>query len=607
MRSHVHRILAIAIALSVPLGAWLGVPILESRADEHAAVAPGPIDAAIDASTTVSADLNRQLRAVLSALGFTGRMESTLEQRLGRPVDRQLADLGRLLWFDTVTGLNDDNSCGGCHSPTNGFGDTQSIAIGIDNNNLVGPNRTGPRNQRRTPIVINNVFYPNLMWNSRFASLSQNPFDNGAGFSFPAPEGLSLSHLQHLLQAQAFIPPTERNEVAGFEFPGDNFAIRAEVLNRLNAVPEYRRLFGRSFSEVKGGEPITFEMFGRAIAEFEFTLAFTDAPLDRFARGDGDAMSASQKRGALLFFGKAGCVGCHAVSGTSNEMFSDFRMHVIGVPQIAPAVTNSVFDGPGANEDFGLEQITGNAADRYAFRTSPLRNLALQAGFMHNGCFTTLEEAVRHHLDVFASARGYSPGALDPDLRGPLGPIEPVLERVDPLLDEPIPLSVLEFQDLVRFLREGLLDPRARPQDLMKLIPDRVPSGRPLMVFESPSSQAVTAAAAATAAARLHGAVGPGLPGREDIRLLSRATSPLDGPVRLELGIARAGQGTVVVYDLGGRRVRQLIDGEWLTAGTTAIAWDGRDDHGRRVPKGVYFVRARVGPATAVRRVVRSG
>src|SRR5437867_5507693 len=97
-----------------------------------------------------------------------------------------------------------------------------TVAIGIDNNGIVGPDRTGPRNQRRAPIVINDVFYPHLMWNSRFASLARDPFDNGAGFQFPRPEGLSLSHLDHLLQAQAFIPPTERNEVAGFTFPGDN-------------------------------------------------------------------------------------------------------------------------------------------------------------------------------------------------------------------------------------------------------------------------------------------------------------------------------------------------------------------------------------------------
>ena len=90
-------------------------------------------------------------------------------------------------------------------------------------------------------------------------------------------------------------------------------------------------------------------------------------------------------------------------------MFSDFAMHVIAVPQIAPLVGNVTFDGPDANEDFGLEQVTGNPDDRYKFRTSPIRNVALQPAFFHNGAFTTLEDAVRHHLDVFASMRGYNP------------------------------------------------------------------------------------------------------------------------------------------------------------------------------------------------------
>ena len=100
-------------------------------------------------------------------------------------------------------------------------------------------------------------------------------------------------------------------------------------------------------------------------------------------RGQKNALTTDRKRGALLFFGSAGCVACHKVSGQSNEMFSDFSQHVIGVPQIAPApgdpaAGNMTFDGPGQNEDFGLEQITGDANDRYKFRTSPLRNVALQ-------------------------------------------------------------------------------------------------------------------------------------------------------------------------------------------------------------------------------------
>jgi cytochrome c peroxidase len=437
--------------------------------------------------TSIS-QLDQSLALVLREAGFTGQSESTLESRIGHRIDPQLADLGRLLWYDTITGLNDDNTCAGCHSPTNGFGDTQSIAIGIDNNGLVGPHRAGPRNMRRTPMVINTAFFPKLMWNSRFASLSGDPFDNSAGFQFPPPEGRSLSNQPHLLVAQAFIPPTERTEVAGFGFPGDNEAIRAEVLKRLNSVPAYRKLFGKIFPEVKSGGPITFDMFGKAIAEFEFTLTFANAPIDRFARGERNALTEDEKRGALLFFGAARCSSCHSVAGQSNEMFSDFQDHVIGVPQIAPQVTNNAFDGPGANEDFGKEQITGDPNDRYKFRTSPLRNVAVQAEFMHNGAFTNLEDAIRHHLDVTASARRYSPASqqLAADLSGPRGPIEPVLARIDPILATPIALTDEEFDQLVAFVRNGLLDPRAKPENLRKLIPKSVPSGRPALTFEFP-------------------------------------------------------------------------------------------------------------------------
>jgi cytochrome c peroxidase len=333
-------------------------------------------------------------------------------------------------------------------------------------------------------MVLNAAFFPTLMWNSRFRSLSGDPFDNSAGLLFPDPEGLTLSYQRHLLAAQAFIPPTERVEVAGFTFPGGNDDIRHEVLRRLNATANYRELFSRAFPDVRAGSPITFDHVGRAIAEFEFTLVFADAPIDRYARGDRNAMSDEEKRGALLFFGSAGCVGCHAVSGRSNEMFSDFREHVIGVPQVAPSFGNVTFDGPGHNEDFGLEQVTGNQADRYAFRTSPLRNVALQPAFMHNGAFVRLEDAIRHHLDPAASATSYSPARLAADLRSPTGPAAPVLQRLDSRLATATALSDEEFADLVAFVRNGLLDRAAEPQRMRRFIPERLPSGRAPFRFE---------------------------------------------------------------------------------------------------------------------------
>jgi cytochrome c peroxidase len=435
------------------------------------------------ASAVHADDVDRELRRALSKHGFTGRVAETLEMRLGRRIDHQLADLGRQLWFDPIQGLNDDNACAGCHSPTNGFGDTQPIAIGVDNNRIVGPGRRGPRNQRRSPMVINNVFYPALMWNSRFHAPSGDPFDNSKGFVFPAPEGRSLSYLPHLLTAQAFIPPTERVEAAGFHFPGTSDDIRNEVVRRLNESDDYRKLFARVLPHVRAGKAITFEDFARAIAEFEFTQVYANAPIDRYARGHREALTASEKRGALLFFGEAGCVGCHAVSGKSNEMFSDFTQHAAGIPQIVPSNGNVIFDGPGANEDFGLEQVTGNANDRYAFRTSPLRNVALQSAFMHNGAFVRLEDAIRYHLNARRHASKYSTNSLPSDLQGPLGPMQAVLARLDPALRRPVELRDDEFKSLVDFVRDALLDPDARPHRLRRLIPEKLPSGRRPLLF----------------------------------------------------------------------------------------------------------------------------
>jgi cytochrome c peroxidase len=488
----------------------------------------------VTASGPARSSLDSELAATLVAAGFTGRIEQTyrarLETNLGRPIDPALAEIGRMLWFDTIHSLHADNTCGGCHSPTNGFGDSQPMAIGVQNNGIVGPQRLGPRNQRRSPLVINTALYPALMWNGRFNSRSGDPFDNSRGFRFPFPEADDrfsqtndvANGVTHLLQAQAHMPPTELIEVGGFTGTcangvpdptlGPNFCqfddglgeqvpppdpltgsrnepIRQKALELLNAVPAYRQLFAAVFPEVAQGAPIDFFMFGKAIAEFEFTLVFADAPIDRFARGDTAAMTPEQKRGALLFFGKAGCVNCHAVAGRSNEMFSDFEEHVVGVPQIAPSfgagTGNVAFAGGGQDEDFGLEEITGNPADRYKFRTAPLRNLAVSPAFFHNGAFTRMDDAIRFHLNVIAGSRTYDPwrAEVPVDLAQRVGP--PVaVKLLDSLLRPPAPLNPQELDDLVAFVREGLYDARVNASALCQLAPAAVPSGRPVLLFE---------------------------------------------------------------------------------------------------------------------------
>lgn len=504
-------------------------------------------------------DLDRNLTSVLRHLGFTGRMQSTLEGRLGRPLDPALVSLGQLLWFDSITSLGNDNSCSGCHSPAFGFGDSQSIAIGVENNGIVGPDRSGPRNQRRTPQMINTGFYPGLMWNARFSATSHDPFDLSEGARVPFFLGgttvwrpgsaciygtcFDPRITKTLLGVQANFPPTETIEVAGFAAPdshdvdprlyypvhlvssglysdtlpeeiaGPNgsppdsidrgYAIRQKVLDRLNATPNYIARFAAIYPEAAGGN-ITMAQVGAAIAEFEFSNTFADAPLDRFARGQSNALTASQKRGAVLFFDKVGCVACHTVAGESHEMFSDFQTHVAGVPQVAPKgfglrpggnpqnpadlPGNFEFSGPNQDEDFGREELTGDPVDRYAFRTAPLRNLAVQPAFFHNGAFTRLKDALRYHLNTKDLATAYDPAAagLDPDLTVRQGPIEPVLKRLDPRIAAlgNLALPNRDFDDLLEFLRGGLLDERALPANLCRLIPASVPSGRKVLTFQ---------------------------------------------------------------------------------------------------------------------------
>jgi hypothetical protein len=83
------------------------------------------------------------------------------------------------------------------------------------------------------------------------------------------------------------------------------------------------------------------------------------------------------------------------------------------------------------------------------------------------------------------------------------------------------------------------------------------------------------------------------------------APNPSVGPTRMRFVLPRAGEASVVLNDLQGRRVRRLVLGT-MSAGAGEAVWDGRDDSGRRVAPGVYLAVLRFENRTAVQRVVRA-
>ena len=113
-------------------------------------------------------------------------------------------------------------------------------------------------------------------------------------------------------------------------------------------------------------------------------------------------------------------------------------------------------------------------ADRYMFRTAPLRNIAVQPAFFHNGSFTTIEGAIRHHLEcrAFGAPLRSEKAGIDRDLtRREMGPIEPVLARLDRELVGGIHLTESQIDDLTQFVTTGLLDRRALKENLCNLVP----------------------------------------------------------------------------------------------------------------------------------------
>lgn len=85
----------------------------------------------------------------------------------------------------------------------------------------------------------------------------------------------------------------------------------------------------------------------------------------------------------------------------------------------------------------------------------------------------------------------------------------------------------------------------------------------------------------------------PAGPATEAVDFLRLRNNPVvSGEAGIEFGLARADRAVVRIYDVAGRRVRTLADGEF-TAGTHALAWDGTDDRGRLVGHGVYFAALR--------------
>jgi len=165
------------------------------------------------------------------------------------------------------------------------------------------------------------------------------------------------------------------------------------VVKHLGSVPAYQAEFRRVF-----GTELDPDGVAKAVASYVRTIVSGNSPYDRFRAGEKTALSPAAQRGQALFAGRARCVACHAGFNFTDE---GYRNIGVGMDKADP--------------DLGRYTVTKDEADKGAFKTPTLRDVARRGPYMHDGSEKTLEDVV-----AFYDRGGVKNPWLSQDIR-PLG------------------------------------------------------------------------------------------------------------------------------------------------------------------------------------------
>lgn len=360
-----------------------------------------------------------QRKKQLSILSRHAALPLDIPSPPDNPMTDEKIELGRLLFFDPILSGDRDVACATCHHPDHGYAEFRDISIGVNGQGF-GSKRTF-RQPNEIPFVKRNAH--------TILNTAYNGIQIGRKYD-PEEAPMFWDNRTKSLELQALEPIQALEEMRGLEHTKD--VIIEEIVDRLAAIPEYKERFSSVFGH---DDPMTATNLGKAIAAFERTLVTNNSRFDRYLRGEENAISLSEKGGYELFK-KVGCANCH-----NGPMFSDFKMHVLGVPE------NPHLTVP----DSGFQS-------QFAFRTPTLRNLRFTAPYMHNGTLKDLQSVLEFYEDISFGK-----------VRNPL--VTP--DQYDELVEE-LDLAVRDMGPIISFLNT-LNEP-----DFDREIPAQVPSGLPV-------------------------------------------------------------------------------------------------------------------------------
>jgi cytochrome c peroxidase len=374
---------------------------------------------------------------------------SELPQDPQNPITEAKVRLGKFLFFET--GLAQDAvqesgigtySCATCHIPEAGFKSAtfQGIADGGEGYGIDGDNRVRNTDyteaeldvQSARPLTMVNVgFVTNTFWNGQFGATEENV---GTEHLWDNNEDTERNH-------QGF----EGIETQNFEgLIAHRIAINKELIDSLG----YTEMFDEAFADIDVSERYTQRTGSFAFSAYIRSIMSDKAPFQEYLKGFKGALTYEEKKGAILFFGKALCNNCHY-----KQNLGSLEFHALGVKDMYQRLGGSFDAHVDDKRNLGRGGFTLLEEDNYKFKVPGIYNVEDTPFLFHGSSVDNLEELV----DYKNLALTENPN-VDQEL---------ISEKFLPLN-----LTEEEKSHLVEFIRNGLKDP-----DLIRYKPTDLPSG----------------------------------------------------------------------------------------------------------------------------------
>jgi cytochrome c peroxidase len=379
-----------------------------------------------------------------------GKSFAEFPQDPNNPITADKVELGRLLFHETCIGITPKKiessmtySCASCHQVDAGFqaGVAQGIGEGGIGFGIHGEKRVVNTSYShdlvdvqaiRSPTILNSAYQEVMLWNGQFGATGLNKGTN----AFWTKD-----------------TPKEKNKL-GFQGV-ETQAIAGQDVHRLKIdkdslafAPVYRTLFNLAYSHLPENQRISQINGGLAIAAYERTVVSNQAPFQKWLRGDNSAMSETEKEGAILFFGKAGCVKCH-----TGPALNEMNFYALGMNDLISGnygVINSDVSKP---EHKGRGGFTGKAEDMFKFKVPQLYNLKDVRFLGHGAQFLSVKEVLDYKNKGQATNKNVPASQLASEF-------------------VPLNLTNDEIEKLRVFIEQSLYD-----SHLKRFVPSGLPSG----------------------------------------------------------------------------------------------------------------------------------